>query len=152
LYNKYILVKDNANSDTTPYQDAFEKDFNRLNYETYEIEYLRGYNNGDAHFLKAVKGRYILRLKSEVIDRDAHYVINYCSKNEIKFREIQPSRLEETRIMQESILDKVMKLKSSLMEIPSIMLDTDILEPNSKRTAKSNCLLTSTLSNLFILL
>lgn len=64
LINKYILVKDNANSDTTPYQVEFEKNFNRLNYETYEIEYLRGYNNGDAHFLKAVKGRYILRLKS----------------------------------------------------------------------------------------
>jgi len=64
LTNKYILVKDNANSDTTPYQVEFEKNFNRLNYETYEIEYLRGYNNGDAHFLKAVKGRYILRLKS----------------------------------------------------------------------------------------
>lgn len=64
LYNKYILVKDNKVSETTQQQIEFEKNFNKLNYETYEIEYLRGYNNGDAHFLKAVKGRYILRLKS----------------------------------------------------------------------------------------
>lgn len=71
---------------------------------------MRGYNSGDAHFLKAVRGRYILRLKSEVLDRDAHYVINYCSKNDIKFREIQPSKLEETKIMKDamaSTIDKV---------------------------------------------
>lgn len=81
LVNKYILVKDNSKSDTTPAQIEYERNYKRLNYETYEIEYLRGYNNGDAHFLKAVKGRYILRLKSEPIDRDAHYVLNYASKN-----------------------------------------------------------------------
>ena len=64
LTNKYILVKDNAKSSTTPMQVEYEKEYNRLHYETYEIEYLKGYNSGDAHFLKAVKGRYILRLKS----------------------------------------------------------------------------------------
>lgn len=58
------MVKDNSVSDTTPEQLAYEKDYNRLHYETYEIEYLKGYNNGDAHFLKVVKGKYILRLKS----------------------------------------------------------------------------------------
>jgi hypothetical protein len=103
-------VKDNANSDTTPSQIEFERDFKRLHYETYEIEYLKGYNNGDAHFLKAVKGRYILRFKSEVIDRDAHYVINYCSKNEIKFREIQPSKLEETKIMKDAMASTIEKV------------------------------------------
>lgn len=79
------MVKDNNRSNTTPMQEQYEKEYNRLNYETYEIEYLKGYNSGDAHFLKAVKGRYILRFKSEVLNRDAHYVINYCSKNEIEF-------------------------------------------------------------------
>lgn len=113
MTNKYILVKDNSKSDTTPYQDEFERNYKRLHYETYEIEYLRGYNNGDAHFLKAVKGRYILRLKSEVISRDAFYVINYCAKNEINFKEIQPSREDETRIMKDamaSTIDKVPRI------------------------------------------
>ena len=94
LTNKYILVKDNARSNTTPMQVEYEKEYNRLHYETYEIEYLKGYNSGDAHFLKAVKGRYILRLKSETLNRDAHYVINYCSKNEITFREFIPNKQE----------------------------------------------------------
>ncbi len=94
MTNKYILVKDNEKSDKTPDQEIFERDFNKLHYETYEIEYLKGYNNGDAHFLKAVKGRYILRLKSEVIPRDAHYVINYCANDDITFREIQPTKSE----------------------------------------------------------
>lgn len=40
---------------------------------------MKGYNSGDAHFLNAVRGTYILRFKSESIDKDAHYVINYSS-------------------------------------------------------------------------
>ena len=75
-----MLVKENNSSGgTTPQQVSYEKEYNRLNYETYEIEYLKGYNNGDAHFLNVVKGKYILRFKSEVIPRESHYVINYCS-------------------------------------------------------------------------
>lgn len=88
------MVKDNAKSERTQAQIDFEKEYNRLHYETYEIEYLKGYNTGDAHFLKAVEGRYILRFKSETLDRDAHYVINYCSKSEITFREYVPDKLE----------------------------------------------------------
>ena len=94
LTNKYILVKDNSRSDTTPMQVDYEKEYNRLNFETYEIEYLKGYNTGDAHFLKAVKGRYILRFKSEVSDKDAHYVINFSSKNDITFKEYIPTKPE----------------------------------------------------------
>jgi len=53
---------------------------------------LKGYNSGDAHFLKAVRGRYILRFKSEVQPRDTHYVINYCSNADIIFKEIIPNK------------------------------------------------------------
>ena len=94
-------------------QDEFERDYKRLNYQTYEIEYLKGYNNGDAHFLKAVKGRYILRIKSEPINRDAYYVLNYCAKNEIHFKEIRPTKEEETKIMKDamaSTIDKVPRM------------------------------------------
>ncbi len=104
------MVKDNNSSDTTPQQLAYEKEYNRLHYETYEIEYLKGYNNGDAHFLKVVKGKYILRLKSEVIPREAHYVINYCSKNDITFKEFIPSKPEETKIMKDAMASTIDKM------------------------------------------
>ncbi len=110
LSNKYILVKDNSCSDTTPQQVNYEKEYNRLNYETYEIEYLKGYNNGDAHFLKVVKGKYILRFKSEVIDRESHYVINYCSKSDIIFRENPPTKPEETKLMKDAMASTIDKM------------------------------------------
>ena len=32
---------------------------------------MKGYNTGDAHFLRAVKGRYIIRVKSETCPKEA---------------------------------------------------------------------------------
>lgn len=47
---------------------------------------MKGYNTGDAHFLRAVRGRYILRIKSETCNKDAEYVINYTCQHNIKFK------------------------------------------------------------------
>ena len=61
---KYILMKDNSSAQNMKNQLNFDNDYNPLEYETYEIEYLKGYNAGDAHFLAVEAGRYILRIKS----------------------------------------------------------------------------------------
>lgn len=74
MKSKYILIKDNKDL-----LNKIPNDEVRTRYETYEIEYLKGYNRGDAHFVSMSKGNYILRLKSETINKDAKYVINYCS-------------------------------------------------------------------------
>lgn len=47
---------------------------------------MKGYNTGDAHFLRAVRGRYILRIKSETVNKDAEYIINYTCQHNIKFK------------------------------------------------------------------
>jgi hypothetical protein len=47
---------------------------------------MKGYNTGDAHFLRAVKGRYILRIKSEACNKDAEYVVNYICQHKITFK------------------------------------------------------------------
>jgi len=106
-----MLVKDNSKSKPTPSQVEYEKEYNKLNYETYEIEFLKGYNAGEGHFLNAVEGRFILRLKSEMmIDKDAEYVINYASTSEINFKEIFPSKEEETKIMKDALASTIDKV------------------------------------------
>lgn len=48
-------------------------------FSLYEIEYLKGYNKGEAHFLYLPKGRYILRFKSELASSHVQYSISWVS-------------------------------------------------------------------------
>lgn len=41
-----------------------EPEYNAPKYDVYEIEYLHGYNRGDARFENIVAGTYYLRIKT----------------------------------------------------------------------------------------
>jgi hypothetical protein len=56
-------------------------------FTVYEIEYFKGYNKGDAHFLSLEKGRYILRLKSELVNKPAKYSVNWVSSSRVQIEE-----------------------------------------------------------------
>lgn len=47
----------------------FKGKFGNLKYDCYEVDYKKGYNRGDAHFIKIIPGKYILRIKSETVNK-----------------------------------------------------------------------------------
>jgi hypothetical protein len=102
LRNKYILVRDNQNGNESESIMASQINKSIINsniytsnaseyklprFTVYEIEYLKGYNKGDAHFLHLPRGRYILRFKSELVDKDAKYAISWISSSRFEFSE-----------------------------------------------------------------
>ncbi len=58
---KFVLVKDNS---TGRGSVMAEPEYNPPKYDVYEIEYLHGYNRGDARFENIVTGTYYLRIKT----------------------------------------------------------------------------------------
>ena len=52
-------------------------------YEAYEVEYLKGYNKGEGHFMIMEPGDYYFRLKSEPVNKDAVYYLNYCCSQKL---------------------------------------------------------------------
>lgn len=109
LRNKYMLVRDNQGSreiEGSHYRESelkpmkqsdinlsgsaiseSNKDYVEPRFKVYEIEYLTGYNKGEAHFLTIPKGRYILRFKSELTNSPAKYAIDWISSHRLDIKE-----------------------------------------------------------------
>ena len=77
---KFILVRDTTTGVSSTKTEA---GYNAPRYDVYEIDYLHGYNRGDARFENIVPGTYYLRIKTEKIDRPSQFVVNYASNNKI---------------------------------------------------------------------
>lgn len=97
---RFILVKENNAGSPSIFS---EPDYNPPAYDTYEIEYLKGYNRGDARFLNVVKGTYILKIKPEQTNRVSHFVVNYASDSYIEMKEYFPEKKESSAIMRQSM-------------------------------------------------
>lgn len=109
LKNKYMLVRDNyasrelegnqyRGSELKPVNQSVNnlggsaisesnKDYVEPRFKVYEIEYLTGYNKGEAHFLNIPKGRYILRFKSELTNSPAKYFIDWVASHRLDIRD-----------------------------------------------------------------
>lgn len=114
LKNKYMLVRDNyasreleegtnRESDLKPNHLSVDnnqssilnsnlsasgsKDYIEPRFKVYEIEYLTGYNKGEAHFLNIPRGRYILRFKSELTNSPAKYAIDWVASHRLNIRD-----------------------------------------------------------------
>jgi hypothetical protein len=68
-------------------QSSQAGEYKQPRFSVYEIEYLKGYNKGDAHFISLEKGRYILRLKSELVSKPAKYSVNWVSSSRVHIKE-----------------------------------------------------------------
>jgi hypothetical protein len=82
---KFILVKDNT---TGRGSTQVEPEYNAPRYDVYEIEYLHGYNRGDARFENIVPGVYYLRIKTEKVDRPSRFVVNYSCNSKVVMEEV----------------------------------------------------------------
>ena len=81
-----------------------EKDLDALDYDCYEIEFQKGYNKGEAHFLNLEKGWYILRIKPEIADIPTHYVFNYTTSKPIRVHEIELPNPERSLLLRQSLV------------------------------------------------
>lgn len=68
------------------------KEYVEPRFKVYEIEYLTGYNKGEAHFLNIPKGRYILRFKSELTNSPAKYSIDWVASHRLDIKEAALSK------------------------------------------------------------
>ena len=81
---KFLLAKElGANEETK--EDTW-KDYKKPKYELYDIEYLKGYNRGDAKFINIVPGRYIFKIKTEAVDKPSNFIINYCCNSNVEMK------------------------------------------------------------------
>ena len=86
--------------------------WNPPKYELYEIEYLQGYNRGDARFENIIPGRYILKIKTESINRPSKFVVNYACNSKVVMHEIYPSKNETSLILRSSLASLVEDLRN----------------------------------------
>ena len=80
-----------------------EKALLPLDYDCYEIEFQKGYNKGEAHFLNLEKGWYLLRIKPERSDTVTKYVFNYTTSRPIQVREVDLPNKDKSLIMRQAI-------------------------------------------------
>ena len=73
----------NSNSNTKSKSTA---DYYPPLYDNIDIEYLKGYNRGDARFLNLVKGTYILKIKPQKINKDTSFIVNYACEQKLKVK------------------------------------------------------------------
>ena len=59
-------------------------DYKLPEFDVYEVEYLHGYNRGDARFEHIIPGRYYFRLKPETTSQvDGTFVLSWASNNNV---------------------------------------------------------------------
>ena len=78
-------------------------DYNAPLYDVYEIEYLHGYNRGDARFENIVPGTYYLRIKVETVDRPTRFVVNYASNSRFSMEEVNLEKKQTSAILRQSM-------------------------------------------------
>jgi hypothetical protein len=99
---KYILVKDNETGQgRISYKSSPE--YATPRYDIYDIEYLHGYNRGDARFEEIVPGDYYFRIKVEKHDSPIRFVINYACNSKIEMTEVKPTKAETSMILREAM-------------------------------------------------
>ena len=81
-----------------------EKALLPLDYDCYEIEYQKGYNKGEAHFLNLEKGWYLLRIKPERSEVVTRFVFNYTTSRPIQVREVDFSNQERSLLLRQAII------------------------------------------------
>lgn len=86
-----------------------------MKYECYEIEFQKGYNRGDAHFLELEKGYYIIRLKTETSTMQTRYVLNFTTNKPITIREVGLPHAERSLLMREAMISIGDRVKSSYL-------------------------------------
>jgi hypothetical protein len=77
---------------------------------------LKGYNKGDAHFLHLEKGRYILRFKSENVNKPARYSINWVSSSRIDIRESTITKEEKVELLHNAMVSFMHKAQNYSFE------------------------------------
>ncbi len=73
-------------------------------FSTYETQYMKGNSSGDAHFVRLDPGRYILRFKSENIDKQAKYVLNWICSKKIEFLPAKLSDPQKKELLHDSMV------------------------------------------------
>lgn len=137
LKTKYMLVKDNqvgkhgseflqpSHSHQPGVQSSMinsninsssANEYRQPRFTLYEIEYLKGYNKGEAHFLNLTKGRYILRLKSEFASKPAKYSINWVSSSRIDIKESHITSEEKVDLLHQAIVSFMHKAQNYSLE------------------------------------
>lgn len=107
---KFLLAKELEFNETT--QDKNWAEYNPPKYELYEVEYLHGYNRGDARFEDIVPGHYILRIKPETTHTTSTFVVNYASNNFVEMREADLSKRESSMLLRQSMTSLIGDLKN----------------------------------------
>jgi hypothetical protein len=54
-----------------------------------------------------VKGRYILRIKSENQPKKAYYVINYTCSHDVRMKEVNLSKEETSRLLKDAMASNI---------------------------------------------
>ncbi len=92
--------------------------YNPPQYDVYEIEYLHGYNRGDARFENIVPGTYYLRIKPEKYpDGESKFVVNYSSNSQITMEEVNLSKQQRSAILRQAMSSMIGELTSYSLDI-----------------------------------
>lgn len=83
----------------------------------YEIEYLHGYNRGDARFENIVPGTYYLRIKPEKVDRATKFVVNYASNSRFSMQEVNLSKPQTSAILRQSMASLISSMTNYSLDV-----------------------------------
>lgn len=108
-------MKDNSTGSSSTRLDP---DYNPPQYDVYEIEYLHGYNRGDARFENIVPGIYYLRIKTEKYpDGESKFVVNYSSNSRITMEEVNLSKQQRSAILRQAMSSMIGELTSYSLDV-----------------------------------
>lgn len=101
---KFILVKDNSTGRGSTRSDP---EYNAPQYDVYQIEYLHGYNRGDARFQNIMAGTYYLRIKTQKVDKSVNFVVNYSSNNKVTMQQVQLTKQQRSAILRQAMASMI---------------------------------------------
>ena len=91
-------------------------EYKQPRFTVYQIEYSKGYNKGDAHFLNLERGRYILRIKSQTSKHNANYSINWVSSSKIDISDAVLTNNQKTELLHDSFVSIMHKSQNYCLE------------------------------------
>ena len=88
----------------------FGYDFPQPRFTVYAEEYLKGYNQGESSFVFLPAGKYILRLKSEHVDKVAKYDIAWTANSVIRFAQAHLRPEEKQDLLHDAVVSVMHKV------------------------------------------
>lgn len=78
------------------------------------MEYLHGYNRGDARFVELIPGRYILKIKPEhqKLQPISSFVLHYSSNVRFDLKEVSLQKKEASLMLRHSLVSLIEDLKN----------------------------------------